>query len=457
MSVKQRIAHALAASAFGQSVTIGSQLLLTPLFFRYWGPGLYGEWLILSSVPAYLTMTDLGIGSAAGNEMTMRAGAGDQSGAQQTYRGAHWVALAAGIIGLLIGLGLAAMAIYWEMPRTTLITPTDAGAIVALLALSISINFHGSVTSAGFRAAGRNALGISLSNTARLLEAISMGCMLILGVGPLVLCAVALSVKAVMLLVQHVCLHRLCPWLHHPRVPADLTLVKRLIAPSLGFMAFPLGNALALQGPILIIGHFMGGPAVAIFSATRTLARVPMQITNMFNSSVWPEMSRAHGAGDIGLLRTLHRASWGMTLVLVLGCGLTLMVLGSWFADIWLGSSANFEPRLLAALVMITVISAIWNSSSVVLSAINAHAGLGARYVIVNASCLALAWALTPAFGWWGLLPALVLAELVLFAWVIPQVMTTTHDHLSAFMREGMVEGMMKLFRLIKARASSGT
>jgi O-antigen/teichoic acid export membrane protein len=145
MSVKQRIAHALAASAFGQSVTIGSQLLLTPLFFRHWGPGLYGEWLILSSVPAYLTMSDLGIGSAAGNEMTMKAGADDLTGAQRTYRGAHWVAFAAAILGCLIGLALAAMATFLDIPKTTLISPTDGGAIIAMLAFGIGINFHGSV------------------------------------------------------------------------------------------------------------------------------------------------------------------------------------------------------------------------------------------------------------------------------------------------------------------------
>lgn len=450
MSVKQRIAQALAANAFGQGVTIGSQLLLTPMFFRYWGAGLYGEWLILSSIPAYLTMADMGIGSAAGNEMTMRAGAGNHAGAQQTYRGAHWVALGAGAIGLLIGLLLAVMAALWDIPKTSLISANDAACIIALLSLGVGLSFQGGVISAGFRAAERNALGISLANTSRLLEAVSMGILLLLGAGPLVLCAVALAVKAVMLVVQHVWLQRLCPWLHHPRVPADRTLVRRLMAPSLGFMAFPLGNALALQGPILIIGQFMGGPAVAIFSATRTLARLPMQITNMFNASVWPEMSRAHGASDIPLLRALHRSTWGLTLVLVLGSGLGLWLLGPWIAKAWLGSAAHFDPLVLGFLVLLTVLSAIWNSSSVVLAAINAHAGLGVRYVLVNAVCLALAWALTPAWNWWGLLPALVVAELVLLAWVMPQVMTVTQDQLPAFARGALVEGPRALWQRLQ-------
>jgi O-antigen/teichoic acid export membrane protein len=452
MSVKQRIAHALAANAFGQAVTIASQLLLTPLYFRTWGAGLYGEWLILSSVPAYLTMADLGIGSAAGNEMTMRAGAGDHAGAQQTYRGAHWVAMGAGAIGLLVGLLLAAMAVVWHTPKTTLINPMDAGWIIATLSLGVGLSFQGGVISAGYRAAGRNALGISLSNTSRLLEAVSMGVMLVLGFGPLALCAVALLVKGVMQLVQHVWLQRICPWLHHPRVPADRTLVKRLIGPSLGFMAFPLGNALALQGPILIIGQFMGGPAVAIFSATRTLARLPMQITNVFNSSVWPEMSRAHGAGDTALLRTLHRGSWGVTVALITLSGTALVLMGPWVAHAWLGSKAHFEPLVLGLLVLVTMISATWNASSVVLAAINAHAGLGARYVLVNGLCLGLAWWLTPIFGWYGLLPALILAEVLLLAWIMPKVMTITKDHLATFMKSAATQGLGGLQKIFKQK-----
>lgn len=451
MSVKQRVAHALAANAFGQAVTIGSQLLLTPLFFRAWGAGLYGEWLILSSVPAYLTMADMGIGSAAGNEMTMRAGAGDHAGAQRTYRGAHWVALGAAALGMLIGLALAALAAIWGIPKTSLITPTDAGWIICILSLGVGLGFQGGVLSAGYRAAGRNALGISFSNSSRLAEAISMSVMLMLGHGPLALCAVGLTVRALMQLLQHICLKRICPWLHTPVVPADRTLVKRLIGPSLGFMAFPLGNALALQGPILIIGQFLGGPAVAIFSATRTLARVPMQITNVFNSSVWPEMSRAHGAGDTGLLRKLHRSSWGVTIVLVVTTGVALILLGPWVAKAWLGSKAHFEPLVLIFLVLITIISAMWNASAVVLTATNAHAGLGARYVAVNGVCLCVAWVLTPLFGWLGLLPALVLAELILLPWVLSKVLHMTADTGTELLSQGIGGSMQMLVRKLKA------
>ena len=77
-TIRGRIGRALGAGAFGQAVTVLVQLASIPLFLRYWGIERYGEWLILSAIPSYLALSDLGFGSAAANEMTMAAGAGNR-------------------------------------------------------------------------------------------------------------------------------------------------------------------------------------------------------------------------------------------------------------------------------------------------------------------------------------------------------------------------------------------
>ena len=444
--------HALAANAFGQAVTVISQLLLTPLYFRYWGAAQYGEWLLLSSVPSYLTMADLGIGSAAGNEMTMRAGADDHMGAQQTFRGALWVASLAGGLALVLGLLLAALAGLWHIPQTQQLLPSEASAVLLMLSANVALGFLGGVVSAGFRAAGQNARGISLANGARLLEALGMAGTLVAHQGVLVLCAVSLAIKLLALVLQYFFLRGICSWLFYPQAPADRTLARRLILPSLAFLAFPLGNALALQGPILIIGQVLGAPAVAMFSTMRTLARLPIQIANTLNSSVWPEMSRAHGAGNFELLRKLHRSTWFLTLLPVLVCGLVLSSAGAWIAHQWLGSGAAYNALVLNTLVLITVFSAIWNASSVVMSATNTHAGLSARYVVANAACFGLAWLLTPLYQWSGLLAALLLAELLLFVWVLPRVLRLTQDPLPAFLRGSILVGFQSALVRLRLR-----
>ena len=115
MSIRHRIYLTLAAGAFGQLVTIGSQILLTPLYFSHWGAAKYGEWLLISTIPAYLVMADFGVGSAAGNEMTIRAGAGDYEGAQRTFRGAIWLCgiVSAGVITISTAVAILCFSVSY--------------------------------------------------------------------------------------------------------------------------------------------------------------------------------------------------------------------------------------------------------------------------------------------------------------------------------------------------------
>jgi O-antigen/teichoic acid export membrane protein len=455
VSASKRILSALAANVFGQAVSIGSQILLTPLFFLYWGAEKYGEWLLLSSIPAYLVMADLGIGSAAGNEMTMLAGRQDWLGAQKTFRGAFWVAgIVAAVVGLLTAL-LVLINATWHIPHTAHIEVQEACLVLGLLGLMVGANFFGSVISAGFRAAGANGLGTSLANVSRLLEALMQGMLLWAGQSPSSLCLGMLAAKLAMLVVQWVLLRPQAPWLFTAGVSADKTIIQRLIRPSLAFLAFPMGSALALQGPIMIIGALFGGTAVAVFSTMRTVSRILNQITGAFNASVWPEMSRAYGAGQLAAVRALHRGSWGIALVLIWTASLVLLTQGEWLVQFWLRKVDVFNAPMLLCLLVVSLVSAVWNASSVVLASINAHGRIAAAYVGVNAACLALGALLGWQLGMYGLLTALILAECLLLIYVVPQALEASGDTLPAFLQGvwgGSIERLGKLKRQLMGK-----
>ena len=74
--VRARVIRNLGANGVSQIVNIIVQLCSVPLFLRFWGVTLYGEWLTLSAIPAYLAMSDLGFASVAANDMTMRVARG---------------------------------------------------------------------------------------------------------------------------------------------------------------------------------------------------------------------------------------------------------------------------------------------------------------------------------------------------------------------------------------------
>lgn len=107
-TVKQRILRGIGANALGLGVNVLVQLVSLPVFLAVWGVEKYGEWLVLSSLAAFLSMSDIGFALAAANEMTMRV---DRDGALVVYQ-SMW-ALLCGLGGLML---VVALAVLWFSP-----------------------------------------------------------------------------------------------------------------------------------------------------------------------------------------------------------------------------------------------------------------------------------------------------------------------------------------------------
>ena len=56
----KRLFRGIGANFLGQIINIASRIVLVPLFLLAWGADIYGEWLLLSSMVAYLSLTEMG-------------------------------------------------------------------------------------------------------------------------------------------------------------------------------------------------------------------------------------------------------------------------------------------------------------------------------------------------------------------------------------------------------------
>ena len=59
-TVRHRFLKGLGANSVGQIINLATRVVLPPLFLKAWGADVYGEWLVLSSFVAYLSLTDMG-------------------------------------------------------------------------------------------------------------------------------------------------------------------------------------------------------------------------------------------------------------------------------------------------------------------------------------------------------------------------------------------------------------
>ena len=384
-TLKSKLLRNLGANAYGQLITVVIQLASVPLYLHYWGVELYGEWLILSAIPAYLALSDIGFASVAANDMTMRVANGDRRGALGVYQ-SIWIFISS--VSMLLGTALTL--IIYVVPVNVQfsirqINEEHTRQLLIVLMLYVFVGLQAGVLQAAFRAAGRYAYGTTLTNTVRLAEWAVTMVSLLLGGGVLDTAISSLTIRFLGLMVTWVVLKKQEQWLTLGLQAASLQQVRHLLKPAMAFMTFPLGLALSIQGMVLVIGMSLGASSVVMFTAYRTLTRLLVQVITMLNQALWPEISAAYGTSQIDLVRYFHRRGSCLSLWTAFIAVVFLYIIEGWVVDIWIGRDFLRNETLFLLLLITAFLNVLWQTSLVVLMATNEHTKISLQYLFLSA------------------------------------------------------------------------
>ncbi|MDB5816504.1 MAG: hypothetical protein JWQ11_144 [Rhizobacter sp.] len=404
----RRIAANTGANLYAQATTIGIQLLSLPLYLSHWGLETYGHWLVLSAIPAYFSMADVGMVSATGNRMTMLVGQGAQDRATRAFQGAI-----AFMSVVCAATAVIAMIVIAVMPQS-LQPSADSRIALAALILGVLFGLFGGLPEAVYRATHRYAFATFVSNTARILEWAGgllglwlYGSFLAVALGMLVP-----RIAATLWMVLHA--RRTSPefeWGFRHATKAD---IRESAAPAVAFMAFPAGNAIAFQGVTLVVAATLGPAATAVFNTYRTLARVTVQGTAVFGNAVWTEFSRLYGTGDMQLLSVIYRRSWLTGIATSLLASGAVYLLAPYMLQVWSKGKIEFMPNLMLVAMAYAAVAGFWHVSRTLLLATNRHAHLAWQYLLMSALTLPAAWWLGGSYGLVGAMASMLVAEVVL-------------------------------------------
>jgi len=434
-TVRERIARALGAGAFGNAVTIIIQLVSIPLFLRYWGVERYGEWLILTAIPSYLALSDLGFGNVTANDMTMAAATGDTERRRITY---HSTCALFAVVFLVLAALVPAIAL--AVSETSLLgirhlQPSDVFWVLILLGGGVAVSQSAGLVSAVYRCEGRYATGTMLFNLLRLAEFLGSAVALAAGAQAITLAAVMIAIRGTGTALIHGRALRFAPWSRISVRHAQKSRVRALAVPALSFLAFPIGNAINLQGFSLLVGSLLGTSALVVFSTMRTVCRVASQAMTLITVAVWPEMSRAFGRADLPMARRLHRGACQASLALGGAAVLILGFAGPHLLQVWTHGKVQVDDAAFRFLLAGVAINALWLTSSVVSMSANRHQRQAAVYMVVSVAGLVLAMPLAHRYGIAGAASATLFIELGMALFVVPISLAATDDHLKSFCR----------------------
>src|SRR5450631_1903196 len=153
-SIRRRLLRGFGATSLSPVVAAIIQLGSVPLLLHVWGAAKYGDWLLLSAVPSYLTLSDLGFGDASGSDMSMRVAANDREGALQTFQ-SSWVLVTAMSIASFL---LASLSVWWVPWQRWLklfgVSSPQAATILLVLAAYVVVAQQNGVAESGYRCNG---------------------------------------------------------------------------------------------------------------------------------------------------------------------------------------------------------------------------------------------------------------------------------------------------------------
>jgi len=432
----RRLLFGLGATALSPLVTVVAQVVSVPVFLHYWGPRLYGEWLLLSTIPWYLSLSDVGFGSVAGNEMTMRVAVGDREGALRSFQSA-WVmvvlisaALTVGVVAVTFTLPLG----RWLKVQT--MTAATLHGVMLLLTVYALEALQSTLLTSAFRCDGNYALGTLLLNLIRLFEALGSALAAACSAGPLIVAAVLVAIRWVGLALMVVLLRSRSPWICWGMRHARAACVRQMAGPVIAFMAFPFGNALSIQGMLAAVGIVLGPLAVTGFSTMRTLARSAFMILETIKQTIWPELSAAFALENWAYARKLHARACQGSFVACAAAVSFLGVFGDRIYRLWTHGQLPFDRALFRALLLVVLADSLWYASSATSIACNLHQKVAVAYAAGSAASVVVAYLALPSLGLMAAALALLLVDVAMIPYVLQSSLSILQDTPRTFLRE---------------------
>jgi len=368
-----RLGRTFSAQIYSQVVTVACQLALVPLLLGVWGANRYGAWLVLTALPTFLTFSDFGFTFVAKNEMVLAVARGNRALALGVFQSIFGLL---NIVAPIIGIAIMFAIFAFDPAFHLSIKGVDVGEVRwTLMAFGANVLLYQYflLICAGIRADNRPATESIWGATARLSENLAYGIGAICTHDLALVAGLGLCSRIVFLVASYCALLRISPWLRLGLSAATRREIARLSHPAFAYMLVPIGQALLIQGPVVILGKFAGPLAVVIFSTSRTLTRLGTAVTNMFNNTFVAEYSAAAGRGDIKSFTKLQRIQLSISSLVIVCYVSGLFVLSSPAMRLFTHGRVNVVQPFFLIMTLSVAAEMLWTAQFTAISAVNRH------------------------------------------------------------------------------------
>jgi len=414
MSSTERILKSSTASTASLITRIAQQLLLVPILVTAWSTELYGEWLIISAIPIFLSLSDFGFVLAGSNELARRASMEDKNSVQDFYNVysvyfQRW--------SLVIVLILAVCSFLLPLKKLMglhLLSSLETSSIFFLLSLVALISQNSLTLFAGLRAKGKTHYGLWIRVIQALFQILlSFILIWLLESTPIVLASGMFLLSLASYWLEWFLLKRLGV---SQKANIFLPLKNKIqmrayFSMGLEMMLIPLAQALIMQGSIILIGELLGPVYAVLFATHRTLTRLSSSVLQVFSNPLMAEAGLMQDSKDKKLLTKivclLSRVTFWLSILIFIG----FMLFAEWIYTLWVQDKIDFDFNLIVILLIGVVAESLWRIIASVRMGSNRHRSIAWSYFIFTLIGLSLANYLSIDYGILGIALGVTLVD----------------------------------------------
>ena len=404
----------------GQIINIFGQILVVPLFLWAWGAQLYGEWLVLFAVVAYLSLLDFGMQMYVVNRLNQCYSVKQLNDYTRILHSALTLYLSVAVVaGCLIAIAVYVAPIgQWLNFR--LMDHSTVAVVAFLLAAQLIFAIPQGLVTGLYRTFQEFPREAVLGNL-RLFSMFGLTALILLiGGGVIHVATIQLIPLVGVIAFVLYDLRKRHPEVKIGLAQSDWKLAITFLGPGLLFFLIQISNALIIQGSIIVVSVLAGSVYVAVFVIHRTLTNLIRQIVGSLSNALWPELTTLEARGDYSRLRIVHRSFVKMSFAACIFAGIWLHFAGKDILELWTLGRITFDQRLLDTFLLYLVFQAPWLASSYFPLAFNRHKNIAIRYISSAVLGLGLAVVLVQYWGIVGVALGLLIADILVCSWFVP-------------------------------------
>ncbi|MCE0484950.1 MAG: hypothetical protein LV479_12025 [Methylacidiphilales bacterium] len=378
--MRRRLLKNLTANSLGVCISLIGQIFAVPLFLHLWNKQLYGEWLVLTTVPNLLWSLEGGLGSIAGSRMTLAAAVQNWEEVNAIFQ---TTLLGQICISLFLFFASLVAILTFNVKSFLVLTDLSQSDTSLIFVLMICYMLGGLLLTlyrAPYRASELEARGAMLVNFWRITDFLITVAVLIFHGRPIYLAIAQLGGVLTWNLIGYFDVTRKCFRVRFGFTHISWQRFREMIIHGMPLLASQAATAFYMQGYPLVIAKTLGPATVVTFTTMRMLCRLGLLAVQTMVWSSAPILSRSYGAADWSqyyrLLRlVIATALWSGIFGLL---GFTLI--GPWLISLWTSGKVHSDHLTFFLFALSTSLQGIWTCFGSMLGASNRHHAFNYTY-----------------------------------------------------------------------------